>query len=428
MQNIHGPRPALCALLAMLLPAMPGSAVARGGTLGVTPTAWTSVGSAADRDGYFLLTPNQFNQAGAVWQRDQVDLTKGFDRTFVLSFGDDDMGADGIVFVLQQAGLDALGATGQGLGYEGISPSVGVELDTFQNAGEPVDDHIAVDENGSVAHGGVPAIALANLEDGGEHLLRVEWSPAAKELAVDLDGTRELVYTKDLVADIFGNDPLVYLGFTAATGGARNTQYVRMATPPAELAWSAPATGGLEPPTDLAGSIVGIGPATPAGRGARPASPGAVTAYNVYRSSAPNVAPSPDTLYATVASSELTIRAPLGSTGSYFVVTAVYAAGESAPSNEVALGQPGASLTKVKAKGAKIAAKGRGFTSAVRVFLDGIAFRTPAAVKMMRKQVVQKGPLDAGVDLVDYLVAGRTVTITFVNDDETSVSAVVTVP
>ncbi len=92
----------------------------------------------------------------------------------------------------------------------GKSPSVGVELDTYQNSGEPVEDHIAVDENGSVAHDGVPAIPIANLEDGREHLLRVAWSPRATRLAVALDGMDELVYTKDVVSEIFGGEPLVY--------------------------------------------------------------------------------------------------------------------------------------------------------------------------------------------------------------------------
>src|SRR6187399_1297000 len=79
---------------------------------------WVLVGNAADRDGFFEVTPNDFNQRGAAWQQEPVDLRQSFDRTFQLSFGSDDAGADGIVFVLQGVGTDALGAFGQGLGYQ----------------------------------------------------------------------------------------------------------------------------------------------------------------------------------------------------------------------------------------------------------------------------------------------------------------------
>lgn len=392
---------------------------------GLAPGAWAVVGNAADEDGYLLLTPDENFQAGAVWQRDPVDLREGFDRTFVLSFGDDDVeGADGIVFVLQRAGLDALGATGQGIGYAGVTPSVGVELDTFQNADDPVEDHVAVDENGSTAHGGVAPVPLANLEDGREHALRVAWDPAATTLSVDVDGALALVYTKDMVADVFGGEPLVTLGFTAGTGGSRNRHYVRAATPPGLLSWTAPAGGALDPPSDLVGTIAEIGP-PPDTTGERGA-PAAVLSYRVYRSSEAGFTPGPDTLFAVVPPTATSTRAPLGVAGSHFVVTAVTDAGESAPSNEVALGGPGPVLSKTKVKPAKIDAKGTGFSREVSVFLDGIGFAAPATVKK-GKHVVQKGPLNTGVDPGDYLAPGRTVTVTIANDDGTLVSTEVTV-
>lgn len=382
----------------------------------VAPDDWAAVGSAADKDGYVLLTPNAFVQGGAVWQREQVDLRDGFDRTFVLSFGSDDLGADGMVFVLQQVGLEAVGGQGEGIGYAGITPSIGVELDTFQNGFDPPEDHVAVDENGSLAHAGAAAVALPNLEDGQEHTLRVIWSPEATELTVAVDGAQQIVYTKDLVADIFGDDPLVYLGFTGGTGGARNPQYVRSASPLGLLSWTAPINGDLAPPTGLGGSVVGIGE-TPGGA----TSPGTLLGYNVYRSSAPNVAPGPATLFASLPNGQREVRAPLGASGSHFVVTAVYANGESVPSNEIALGEPGATLTSVKAKPAKITAKGQGFSATTAVFLDGLAFRDPAKVKKL-KRVVQTGPLASGQELREYLDSGRTITITFVNDDGSLVS------
>ncbi len=410
MQNANGPLRRLGAIATSLVVVL---ALAQWtvGARQAAPGDWAVVGSAADKDGYLLLTRNEFVQGGAVWQREQIDLRDGFDRTFALSFGSDDLGADGVVFVLQQVGLEAVGGQGEGIGYAGITPSIGVELDTFQNGFDPPDDHVAVDENGSLAHEGAPAVALPNLEDGQEHTLRVAWNPDATELTVEVDGAQQIVYTKDLVAEIFGDDPLVYLGFTGGTGGARNPQYVRVASPLGLLSWRAPANSDLAPPTGLGGSVVAIGQ-TPIGG----TSPGTLIGYNVYRSSAPNVVPGPATFFATVPQGQRAVRAPLGVNGSHFVVTALYTNGESVASNEIAIGEPGATLSSVKAKAAKITAKGQGFTATTAVFLDGLAFRDPAKVKKL-KRVVQAGPLASGQELRDYLDSGRTITITFVNDD-----------
>lgn len=185
----------------------------------------------------YLLTPALNNQNGAVWYGDQLDLTQGFDLEFLMNFGSIDAnGADGICFVMQNVGTSALGQSGGGLGFLGFSPAFGVEFDTWQNAkyGDPWFDHIAMISNGDVSHfsgnhiaGPVQASATnPNIEDGEDHIVRITWEPATFTMDVYFDCEFRLSAQIDLVNQLFSGQPLVYWGFTAATGGAVNNQSV----------------------------------------------------------------------------------------------------------------------------------------------------------------------------------------------------------
>ena len=57
----------------------------------------------------YQLTPAINTQNGSVWYADQVDLNQLLDLQFILNLGSDDSnGADGICFVMQTVGTDAL--------------------------------------------------------------------------------------------------------------------------------------------------------------------------------------------------------------------------------------------------------------------------------------------------------------------------------
>jgi hypothetical protein len=49
----------------------------------------------------------------------------------------------------------SIGSTGEGMGFSGITPSIGISLDTWQNLNlnDPVYDHISIQANGNPAHG-----------------------------------------------------------------------------------------------------------------------------------------------------------------------------------------------------------------------------------------------------------------------------------
>jgi hypothetical protein len=186
--------------------------------------------------GCYVVTSNQLWQLGAVWFNESLDLNDPFDITLTMTFGNNDDGADGMVFVFQQVGINAIGVNGGGIGFEGFSPSFGVELDTWQNIdlGDPFEDHMAMFKNGTTNHNGgnvlspsVQASATsANIEDGGIHTFQLTWDPAEMKVEVFFDCELRLSETVDLLGEIFGGNSEIWWGFTGATGGASNEQTI----------------------------------------------------------------------------------------------------------------------------------------------------------------------------------------------------------
>jgi hypothetical protein len=166
---------------------------------------------------------------GSVWSENMISLHQDFDVTFQVFLGYNDYGADGIAFVLQPVGTGITGGIGGGLGYFGISPSIAVEYDTYQND-DPALDHISIQLNGDVNLSGTLAgpvqasASVVNIEDGMWHSTRIVWNAGTKTMTVFFDDTFRLDYQDDIVANIFGGNSDVYWGFTGATGGAANLQ------------------------------------------------------------------------------------------------------------------------------------------------------------------------------------------------------------
>jgi len=185
----------------------------------------------------YRLTKATNNQNGSVWYSDKLDLLKDVKLEFNMNFGNlDGNGADGIVFVLQTVGTNALGSSGGGMGFIGFSPAFGIEFDTYQNTGEndPSYDHVAFLKNGVNKHNSSNNLAgpvqisknNSNVEDGKDHLVVVQWTASSKTIQIFFDCELRLSAQVDLVASIFNNKTDVFWGFTAATGGAVNNQTV----------------------------------------------------------------------------------------------------------------------------------------------------------------------------------------------------------
>jgi len=177
----------------------------------------------------YILTPPLNFQSGSIWYNDQIDLNDPFDIQFTANFDDSDAGADGMVFVFQQVSNVVIGEDGGDIGFGGFQPSLGVEFDIYQNGNrsDPVFDHIAIISDGSVDHnsdenlaGPVQASASEpNIEDGEDHVVQISWDPDSQLFSVRFDCELRVEADVDLVNDVFEGDPVVFWGFTGATGG-----------------------------------------------------------------------------------------------------------------------------------------------------------------------------------------------------------------
>ena len=185
----------------------------------------------------YQLTPEANTKSGTVWYANKLNLQQNFDLEFSMNLGRlDASGADGIVFVLQRNSNTSLGSSGGGIGYEGLTPSLGIEFDTWQNTNvnDPSYDHMSIFKNGIMNHYSpnclTPTVAAsatsANIEDGADHLVRVRWVAGAKNLSVWFDCVLRLSLQYDIQGQIFSNNSDVYWGFTSATGGAVNKHVV----------------------------------------------------------------------------------------------------------------------------------------------------------------------------------------------------------
>jgi hypothetical protein len=180
-------------------------------------------------------------------------------------------------------------------------------------------------------------------------------------------------------------------------------------TPPDEASGAA-----LPPPRDLT-----VVPLTLPGRQAGESTPGsAVTGYKVYRSSQPNVQPSPNNIFATLPPGQTAVPASAGLRGSYFVVTACYAAGESDPSNEVvASATPGPTILDFNPTNKKITALGTGFVQGTTMEINGVGFVAAPKVKPTGTKFTQKGKLANGMTIKRALQQEGPIQITFRNPD-----------
>jgi gliding motility-associated-like protein len=185
--------------------------------------------------GCYQLNPDSINTYGCVWSLTKMDLSQPFDRTFVVNLGSKDgNGADGISFTMQNssAGYNAYGTTGSFMAYDGISPSLNFEIDTWDNSsnGYPdiAADHLAINKDGSVFNvvsGAVPASNSGrNIEDGQCHKFRIKWVPSTYNINVFFDDTLRINKTYDIIDSVFGGATQVIWGFTGASGSLSNRQ------------------------------------------------------------------------------------------------------------------------------------------------------------------------------------------------------------
>ncbi len=192
----------------------------------------------------YRLTQAVTNQAGSMWYQVEHDVRNPLSVGGRMYFGTDPIGADGIVFVIQNNCLNA-GTAGGGIGYD-LMPgqSIAVEFDTYENSAtsggafnnsDPTFDHIAIEKQGNVNHANAANTLVApvqmdpiktNVKDGVWYDFLITYNPATFNLQVFFNGSLRASCTVDLLNTIFLADPYAYWGFTSSTGGFWNEHRV----------------------------------------------------------------------------------------------------------------------------------------------------------------------------------------------------------
>lgn len=210
------------------------------------------VGNAIYAAPNIMLTQSATYQRGAAWLPKKVNVSRGLDVRFMfrLANGNDNgqvdkgpEGADGVVFVLQNAYPTVIGKVGDGIGYNEIPSGLAVEFDAFLNAAfsDPSGSHIAIQAGDgqylrawhvppylkAIATKGVPQFVA----DGRVFHARIVLE--GKTMSVYCDTTGELNTPVVVATDIdlqkilsLGPDGAAYAGFTAATGFAQQSHEI----------------------------------------------------------------------------------------------------------------------------------------------------------------------------------------------------------
>lgn len=223
-----------------------------------TTSAFTLNGSAAtlNPNAQCVLRLNQNFGVGSAFLTNTFSLAS--DASFSTFFrfqipnpvgiGDaDGPGADGIVFTVQTVSNTA-GGGGGGIGYQGISPSVGVEFDTFNNGAQDQNsgNHIGLDLNGSVTSVALQAIP-GRFNDGNVWFAWVDYNGVTDVLEARVSNTATRPASPNVSTTV--NLPVIlgttnaFVGFTSGTGAGGGTHEI--------LSW------------DLVGTFAPIGGATP---------------------------------------------------------------------------------------------------------------------------------------------------------------------
>ncbi len=189
--------------------------------------------------GEYILTEDKMQQHGGFWAKQPISFKNSFTISAEIYLGNkgDSSGADGIALVFQDKGVVSV-PTGAGIGYAGMTPSIAIEFDTYQNVdandqdlNDPVKNHVALCMNGDPKHakdavtkGDVKEIDN-NLEDGKYHPITIEWDAVKKTFTLTLDG-KPVFKDKTIPAHTMADNTISY-GFTSATGGRSNEHKVR---------------------------------------------------------------------------------------------------------------------------------------------------------------------------------------------------------
>ncbi len=187
-----------------------------------------------------VLTQDTGNQGGSAMYETKFSSSNDFHVNMYVKISTTSSAtpADGMTFIMHNdpRGITALGAVGQGIGYGGITNSVTVEFDTYQNTNysDPASPHIAITKGGDPNHAssnnsGLPVVQFSSLTppltptSGTPFYIWIDYSATSHLLNVYVSSTSTKPATASLsatlnLATLLGSS--FYVGYTASTGGA----------------------------------------------------------------------------------------------------------------------------------------------------------------------------------------------------------------
>jgi fibronectin type 3 domain-containing protein len=189
--------------------------------------ALTFNGSAVLNGSALQLTDGAGSEAGSAFTTSTLPDQR-FTTTFTLQLTNAQ--ADGMTFTLQGSGNKALGGGGGGLGYAGITPSIGIKFDLYDNGGE------GTDSTGLFTAGANPTINANTFDMTSSGVDLHGGDPLQVTLSYDGTNLNEMIFdtttgssfSHSYAIDIPGTigAKTAYVGFTAGTGGATAIQDV----------------------------------------------------------------------------------------------------------------------------------------------------------------------------------------------------------
>ena len=253
---------------------------------------WTLNGSAfddidsVDSEPALLITPDMDGQTGSAFITNPLSFANDFSFNAAFSTRQsggngvdccgDPPGADGLTFVIHDdpGGETVIGGGGGSLGVHNISPAVIIELDTWHGGFGDLNntgtngDHIALNINtdandfsSSVIQTG-PQPLGAGLNDGEVKNIWIDYDGNTKQMLVfgseDTTKPQNALFQQTIYLDRIFDQNSLFVGYTGATGGARNEQVVKSFSMS-----SAPSPSTEGPPAPVPPPTVDLSPTVP---------------------------------------------------------------------------------------------------------------------------------------------------------------------